>query len=66
MDEPIGDRRVVGCGTVVLIDRMIKGSQINPDPTRTLAARHDLSAWANAFCKKANIQAVGYREDIAS
>ena len=23
--EPIGDRRVVGCGTMVLIDRMIKG-----------------------------------------
>lgn len=22
--EPIGDRRVVGCGTMVLIDRMIK------------------------------------------
>ena len=22
---PIGDRRVVGCGTMVLIDRLIKG-----------------------------------------
>jgi len=22
--EPLGDRRVVGCGTMVLIDRMIK------------------------------------------
>ena len=41
-------------------------STAGPSHYRTLAARHDVSAWANVFCKKGNIQALGYREDIAA